>query len=80
MATNTVAQFKEIGKEAQAPKKSWEKWLMIIAVVSFIYIFIPEPSDVIPIFGWLDELLAGGISFSAVAALVIRYLMNKNKK
>jgi hypothetical protein len=26
-----------------------------LAVVSGIYLFVPEPTDVLPIIGWLDE-------------------------
>ena len=31
---------------------------VVVAIVCGIYIFIPEPTDVIPVLGWLDEGLA----------------------
>ena len=32
-------------------------WI-ITAIASAIYVFIPEPTDIIPILGWLDEATA----------------------
>ena len=32
-------------------------WI-ITAIASAVYVFIPEPTDVIPILGWLDEATA----------------------
>lgn len=39
------------------------------AVFSGIYIFIPEPTDFIPIIGWLDEATAFGIFMYALKQL-----------
>lgn len=62
------------------PKKKDNKILLIIAVLAFIYIFIPEPTDGIPIFGWLDELFAGGLSITSLLAYIFKYYTNKSKE
>ncbi|MBW7859389.1 MAG: hypothetical protein H3C43_14115, partial [Leptonema sp. (in: Bacteria)] len=47
------------GKVEKETPTGWQRWMWIlIAIVSFVYIFIPEPTDAIPILGWLDEGLA----------------------
>lgn len=43
-----------------------------VAVMSGIYIFVPEPSDVIPIIGWLDEGTAAALLTTALTKLGIR--------
>jgi|688.fasta_scaffold11829_11 uncharacterized membrane protein YkvA (DUF1232 family) len=60
-----------------APKKRSGKLLLIIGVLAFIYMFIPEPTDVIPGFGWIDELFAGGVSFSTILAWLVKNYFNK---
>lgn len=45
-----------------------------VAVVSAIYVFIPEPTDIIPIFGWLDEATALAILTYALKQLDINIL------
>ena len=35
-----------------------KKVALALAVFSGVYLFIPEPTDLIPIVGWLDEGLA----------------------
>ena len=40
----------------------------IVAILSGVYIFIPEFTDVIPIIGWLDE---------ATALVVLNYALKK---
>ena len=35
-----------------------KKLALTVAVLSGVYLFVPEPTDVIPILGWLDEGLA----------------------
>ena len=35
-----------------------KKVAVALAVVSGVYLFIPEPTDLIPVIGWLDEALA----------------------
>lgn len=42
-------------------------WISI-ATFSAIYIFIPEPTDLVPIIGWLDE---------ATAFTILMYALNK---
>ena len=34
---------------------------VVIGAVSLVYMFVPEPTDVIPIIGWLDEGFAGAL-------------------
>jgi len=47
------------------------KFWIIVAALSAIYIFIPEPTDVIPIVGWLDEASAFAILTYALKQLDI---------
>jgi uncharacterized membrane protein YkvA (DUF1232 family) len=50
------------------------KFWIIVAALSVIYIFIPEPTDVIPIVGWLDEASAFAILTYALKQLDIPIL------
>lgn len=45
------------------------KFWKTIALVSGIYIFIPEVTDVIPVIGWLDEATAFGVMVFALKKL-----------
>jgi uncharacterized membrane protein YkvA (DUF1232 family) len=45
-------------------------WI-ITAIVSAVYVFIPEPTDIIPILGWLDEATAIAIFTYALKQLNI---------
>lgn len=63
------------------------RWIWIaLALFSGVYIFIPEPTDVFPFFGWLDEGLAVVLLTTALAKLGIRiplldrFLSKKSKK
>jgi hypothetical protein len=47
------------------------KFWIAVAALSVIYIFIPEPTDVIPIVGWLDEASAFAILTYALKQLDI---------
>lgn len=53
------------------------KLLLILAAVCLVYIFIPEPSDLIPGIGWLDELAAGGVGLTSILVYVFRYWLLK---
>ena len=33
----------------------------VVGAVSLIYLFVPEPTDLIPLIGWLDEGMAGAL-------------------
>lgn len=46
-------------------------WISI-AVFSGIYIFIPEPTDLIPVLGWLDEATAFTILMYALGKLNVK--------
>jgi hypothetical protein len=46
-----------------------KKIAVFAAVVSGIYLFIPEPTDAIPILGWLDEGAALGMFAWAMKSL-----------
>ena len=50
------------------------KFWIAVAALSVIYIFIPEPTDVIPILGWLDEASAFAILTYALKQLDIPIL------
>ncbi|HEY1100977.1 MAG TPA: hypothetical protein VGF99_18710 [Myxococcota bacterium] len=34
---------------------------VVVGAVSLVYMFVPEPTDLIPIIGWLDEGVAGAL-------------------
>ncbi len=42
-----------------APSVAKRRFAAITGIVSFIYLFVPEPTDLVPIIGWLDEGVAG---------------------
>lgn len=37
------------------------KFAVVVGAVSLVYMFVPEPTDLIPIIGWLDEGVAGAL-------------------
>lgn len=45
-------------------------WI-VIALVCAVYVFIPEPTDIIPILGWLDEATALAVLTYALKQLDI---------
>jgi hypothetical protein len=34
---------------------------VVVGALSLVYMFVPEPTDVIPVLGWLDEGVAGAL-------------------
>ncbi len=46
-----------------------KKLAAVVGAVSFIYLFVPEPTDLIPIVGWLDEGMAGALLLWAMKTL-----------
>lgn len=49
--------------------KGWKKWfLVVLAIISGVYIFIPEFTDAFPFLGWLDE---------GIALIILTYSLNK---
>lgn len=50
----------------QNSKVMSNKFWKAVALVSGIYIFIPEVTDVVPVIGWLDEATALGIFMYAL--------------
>ena len=46
-------------------------WIAI-AVFSGVYMFIPEPTDLIPVLGWLDEATAFTVLIYALGKLGIK--------
>lgn len=37
------------------------KWAVLVGAASFIFLFVPEPTDLIPVVGWIDEGMAGAL-------------------
>ena len=57
-------------------------WI-ITAIASAVYVFIPEPTDLIPILGWLDEATAIALLTYALKQLDINIFdkfFNKKSK
>ena len=65
--------------DKQTEKKPGRIWL-IISVVFFILLFVPDPIKFIPIVGEGEELLEGGISLSALLVYAVRYWLYRNIK
>ena len=64
---------------ATSKRKPGKIWL-IISVIFFILLFVPDPGKFIPVFGEGEELLEGGISISALLVYMVRYWLYKNIK
>jgi hypothetical protein len=45
------------------------KLAAVVGAVSFIYLFVPEPTDLIPIVGWMDEGMAAALLLWALKTL-----------
>ena len=67
-------------KTEPVSKRKPSKVLLIIAVIFFILLFIPDPIKFIPFVGEGEELAEGGISFGALAIYAVRYWLYKNVK
>jgi hypothetical protein len=61
-------------------KRKPGKIMLIIGIVFFILMFIPDPIKLIPFIGEGEELAEGGISFTALAIYGIRYWLYRNIK
>lgn len=61
-------------------KRKPGKLLLIVGVIFFILMFIPDPIKFIPFVGEGEELAEAGISFSALAIYAVRYWLYKNIK
>ncbi len=64
----------------QTTKRKPGKIWLIVGVVFFILLFIPDPIKFIPIIGEGEEVAEAGISFSALAVYAVRYWLYKNIK
>ncbi len=42
---------------------------VVVGALAFVYLFVPEPSDVVPIIGGLDEGAAGALLLWALRTL-----------
>jgi hypothetical protein len=42
---------------------------VVVAAVSCVYLFVPEPTDVVPVLGWLDEGAAAAALLWALRSL-----------
>lgn len=48
--------------ESQEPKPLVKKVAVsFVGLLSLAWIFVPDPTDVVPVLGWLDEAAAAGI-------------------
>lgn len=72
---NEVSSIETTDKKQST--KTPGRLLLIIAVVCLVYIFIPEPSDLIPGIGWLDEIAAGGVGLTSILVYFFRYWLFK---
>jgi hypothetical protein len=42
---------------------------VVVGALAFVYMFVPEPTDVVPLLGWLDEGVAGAVLVWALRTL-----------
>ncbi|HBS04125.1 MAG TPA: hypothetical protein DEA96_04105 [Leptospiraceae bacterium] len=72
---HAVPAGKEEPRDSNEEEKAtgWQKivWI-IVAILSGVYIVIPEATDFFPVVGWLDEGLAAVILTTALGKLGIR--------
>lgn len=61
-------------------KRKPSKILLIIGVLFFILLFVPDPIKLIPFVGEGEEVAEAGISFTALAIYAVRYWLYKNIK
>lgn len=87
LVTEDKSSISVVGEVEPKAATGWQRLMWIaIAIVSFVYIFIPEPTDAIPLLGWLDEGVAALICSFALEKIGIRipllqrFLGRKNKK
>jgi len=38
-----------------------KQFAVVVGALSLVYMFVPEPTDLIPVLGWLDEGVAGAL-------------------
>ncbi|MCW3125943.1 MAG: hypothetical protein JWO03_1601 [Bacteroidetes bacterium] len=65
--------------QPEGQKKAGKGWL-IVAVIFFILMFVPDPIKLIPVVGEGEELLEGGISFSALLIYFVKLWLHRNIK
>jgi hypothetical protein len=73
---NIQANHKDTRTTSQKPGRIW----LVIAVIFFILLFVPDPIKFIPIVGIGEEVLEGGISLSALLVYVVRYWLYREVK
>ena len=61
-------------------QKKPSSWLLIIGVIFFILLFVPDPLKFIPFVNVGEELVEGGISLSALLIYAVRYWLYHNIK
>jgi hypothetical protein len=66
--------------QGQKSKRKPSKVLLIIGILFFILLFIPDPIKFIPFVGEGEELAEGGISLTALLIYAVRYWLYKNIK
>ena len=64
----------------QTSKRKPGKILLIIGVIFFILLFVPDPIKLIPFVGEGEELAEASISFTALAIYAVRYWLYQNIK
>jgi hypothetical protein len=68
-------------QEANNKERKRGRTFLIIALVCFIFMIVPEPTKFIPGLDIVEEVAAGGIGLSSLLIYVLRYwLFNKVKK
>ncbi len=46
-----------------------KKFAVVVGALSLVYIFVPDPTDVIPVLGWIDEGMAAAALLWALRTL-----------
>jgi uncharacterized membrane protein YkvA (DUF1232 family) len=61
--------FLNVDNKSSTTTSMKNRFWKMVAILSGVYIFIPEFTDVIPIIGWLDEATALGVLIYALKQL-----------
>ena len=48
-----------------------KKIAVVVGALSAVYMFVPEPTDIIPVLGWIDEGVAGAMLLWSLKTLGI---------
>ena len=67
----TAASFPCLGPGRAHTQPKKKKFAVVLSALSLVYMVVPDPSDIVPIIGWLDEGLAAALLLWSMRTLGI---------